>query len=202
MSSTISPVRALAEGALFSSLASNWWLFLLRGLVAIAFGVLAFRWPGLTLLTLAYLWGAYALSDGAIALSAAIFSTGDSGSRWWLALAGILGILSGFIAFFWPGMTALVLLSFIAVWAIALGGLQIWGAFQLRQILNDAWLLGLSGVLSAAFGIVIIAKPGAGALSLVYIIGWYAILAGGSLVAFALHLKQYERPAQAPETRA
>jgi uncharacterized membrane protein HdeD (DUF308 family) len=195
MANTEGPVRALAERALFSSLADNWWLFLLRGLVAIAFGVLAFRWPGLTLLTLTYLWGAYALLDGIIALSAAIFGPGDAGPRWWLVLAGFCGVLSAFIAFFWPGMTALILLMFIAGWAIAVGGLQIWGAIQLRQILNDAWLLGLSGVLSIAFGILLVVQPGAGALSLVWIIGWYAILVGCSFIAFAWRLKQYQRAA-------
>lgn len=196
MADTEGPVSALAERALFSSFANNWWLFLLRGLVAIAFGVLAFRWPGLTLLTLTYLWGAYALLDGIIALSAAIFGPSDARSRWWLALVGLSGVLSAFIAFFWPGVTALVLLMFIAGWAIAVGGLQIWGAFQLWQILNDAWLLGLSGILSVAFGILMIVRPGAGALSLIWIIGWYAILAGFSLIAFALRLKQYQRSAQ------
>ncbi|MEJ0052029.1 MAG: HdeD family acid-resistance protein [Methylovirgula sp.] len=195
MANTAGPVRALAERALFSSLADNWWLFLLRGFVAIAFGVLAFRWPGLTLLTLTYLWGAYALLDGIIALSAAIFGPGDAGPRWWLALAGFCGVLSAFIAFFWPGMTTLILLMFIAGWAIAVGGLQIWGAFELRRILGDAWLLSLSGILSLAFGILMIAQPGAGALSLVWIIGWYAILVGCSFIAFALRLKQYQRPA-------
>ena len=195
MTNTADPVRALAERALFSSLADNWWLFLLRGLIAIAFGVLAFRWPGLTLLTLTYLWGAYALLDGIVALSAAIFGPGDAGPRWWLAFAGLCGVLSAFIAFFMPGMTALILLMFIAGWAIAVGALQIWGATQLRQILNDTWLLGLSGALSIAFGILLIVQPGAGALSLVWIIGWYAILVGCSFVAFAWRLKQYRRPA-------
>jgi uncharacterized membrane protein HdeD (DUF308 family) len=195
MANTAGPVRALAERALFSSLADNWWLFLLRGLVAITFGVLAFRWPGLTLLTLTYLWGAYALLDGIIALSAAIFGPGDAGPRWWLALAGFCGVLSAFIAFFMPGMTALILLMFIAGWAIAVGALQIWGATQLRQILNDAWLLGLSGALSIAFGVLLIVQPGAGALSLVWIIGWYAVLVGGSFIAFAWRLKQYRQPA-------
>jgi uncharacterized membrane protein HdeD (DUF308 family) len=92
-------------------------------------------------------------------------------------------------------MTALILLMFIAGWAIAVGGLQIWGAIQLRQILNDAWLLGLSGVLSIAFGILLIVQPGSGALSLVWIIGWYAILVGCSFIAFAWRLKQFQRTA-------
>src|SRR6516165_8024309 len=142
----------LPGGALLSSLADNWWLLLLRGLAAIAFGILAFIWPGLTLLTLIYLWGAYAICDGVFALGAALSAKGNMEPRWWLVLAGIVSILAALVAFFYPGITALVLLMFIAAWAIIIGLLQIWGAIEWRKLLDDAWLLALSGVLSVAFG--------------------------------------------------
>jgi uncharacterized membrane protein HdeD (DUF308 family) len=182
---------SLAGSPILSALAQNWWLVLLRGIAAIAFGVLAFFWPGITVLTLTLLWGAYAVSDGVFALWAAISGYGGGGaaSRWWLALAGIAGILSGFIAFFLPGMTAFVLLMFIASWAIIIGVLQIWGAIQLRKELEGEWLLALNGLLSIAFGAFVIAQPGAGALAVVWIIAWYAILAGCIYIGLAFRLK-------------
>ena len=180
--------------ALLGSLADNWWLVLLRGFAAIAFGILAFIWPGLTVVTLTYVWGIYTLADGILALGAAM--TGRSSTiapRWWLALAGICGVLSGIIAFSWPGMTTLILLMFIAVWAIAVGILQIFGAILLRKEIDGEWWLGLSGLLSIAFGALVMAWPGAGALSVVWIIGWYALLAGGCLVALAFRLRSFKR---------
>ena len=186
-------LSASAPG-LLSSLADNWWLLLLRGVAAIAFGVLAFFWPGLTLITLTVLWGAYALVDGVIAIWAAFnASGGDAGPRWWLGLSGVAGILAGVVTFYYTGETTLVLLMFIAVWAIIIGALQIWGAIALRKVLQDEWLLILSGVLSIAFGAVLLAQPAAGALAFVWMIAWYAIFFGGLYIALAFRLKQYNR---------
>ena len=176
------------------SLADNWWLLLLRGIAAIAFGVLTFLWPGLTLVTLTLLWGAYALVDGVIAIWAAFnASGGDAGPRWWLGLSGVAGILAGVVTFYYTGTTTLVLLMFIAVWAIVIGVLQIWGAIALRKVLQQEWLLILDGVLSIAFGVVLLAQPGTGALALVWTIAWYAIFFGCLYVALAFKLKQYRR---------
>ena len=182
-----------AEPGLLRSLAANWWLLLLRGIAAIAFGVLAFSWPGLTLVTLTLLWGAYALMDGVIAIWAAIgASGGDAGPRWWLGLSGVAGILAGVVTFYYTGETTLVLLMFIAVWAIIMGALQIWGAIALRKVLQDERLLVLNGVLSIAFGVILFAQPGAGALGLVWMIAWYAIFFGCLYIALAFKLKQYQ----------
>ena len=176
------------------SLADNWWLLLLRGIAAIAFGALAFFWPGLTLVTLTLLWGTYALIDGAIAIWAAFnASGGDAGPRWWLGLSGVAGILAGVVTFYYTGMTTLVLLTFIAVWAIIIGALQIWGAIALRKVLQNEWLLVVNGVLSIAFGAVLLAQPGTGALAFAWMIAWYAIFFGCLYVALAFKLKQYRR---------
>jgi uncharacterized membrane protein HdeD (DUF308 family) len=171
-------------------LAKYWWLVLLRGIVAIIFGILAFIWPGLTLLTLILFYGAFALADGVLALANAIMG-GNVGSRWWLALVGIAGIAAGLVTFLMPGVTALVLLIFIASWAIVLGVFQIIGAIRLRREIDNEWMLGLSGALSVLFGIVLLAAPGPGALGLVWVIGAYAIVFGILLVMAALKLKQY-----------
>src|SRR2546426_3083946 len=107
-------------GLLLHALAKHWWVLLLRGICAILFGVLTFVWPGITLLTLVLLYGAFALADGVLALAEAIMG-GAPAPRWWLALVGLLGIAVGILTFAWPGITALVLLLFIAGWAIATG---------------------------------------------------------------------------------
>jgi uncharacterized membrane protein HdeD (DUF308 family) len=178
---------------LLSSLADNWRLLLLRGLAAIAFGILAFFWPGLTLMTLILLWGVYALCDGVFALGAAIFAKGDDmAPRWWLALAGIISILAGVVTFLYPGMTALILLMFIAAWAIIIGLLQIWGAIEWRKLLDVAWLLALNGVLAMAFGAILFARPGAGAVALVWMIGWFAVVFGCLNVALSFRLKKFK----------
>jgi uncharacterized membrane protein HdeD (DUF308 family) len=183
-------------GLALRELAENWWLLLLRGVAAIAFGLLAFLWPDLTLLTLVFMWGIYAISDGILALWAAIASKGgEIAPRWWLAVVGIAGIVAGALAFVWPGMTALVLLMFIASWAIVIGVLQIWGAIRLRKEIEGEWLLGLSGLLSVAFGAIMFAQPGAGALAVVWLIGWFAVLAGCVYIGLAFQLRKYKRPA-------
>ena len=179
---------------LLRSLADNWWLLLLRGLAAIAFGVLAFFWPGLTLVTLTLLWGAYALVDGVVAIWAAFnASGGDAGPRWWLGLSGVAGIIAGILTFYYTGTTTLALLMFIAAWAIVIGVLQIWGAIALRKALEHEWLLILNGALSVAFGVILLMQPGTGALALVWMIAWYAIFFGCLYIALAFRLKQYKR---------
>jgi uncharacterized membrane protein HdeD (DUF308 family) len=189
------PALPLARMPLVRALADNWWLLFLRGIASILFGVLAFIWPGLTLVALIFLWGIYALADGGIALWAAISgSTGEMGSRWWLAIVGIVGVLAGLVAFASPGLTAFVLLMFIAGWAIVIGALEIWGAIQLRKEIEGEWWLILSGLLSIAFGFLLIARPGSGALALVWIIGAFAILQGCMLIALSLRLRRL-RPA-------
>ena len=190
MSTAPSPASVPAGGPILPVLAKYWWLVLLRGIVAIIFGILAFIWPGLTLLTLILFYGAFALADGVLALANAIMG-GNVGSRWWLALVGIAGIAAGLVTFLMPGVTALVLLIFIASWAIVLGVFQIIGAIRLRREIDNEWMLGLSGALSVLFGIVLLAAPGAGALGLVWVIGAYAIVFGILLVMAALKLKQY-----------
>ena len=185
----------LAGPALLRALADNWWVLLLRGIASVAFGCLAFVWPGLTLLTLTFLWGAYAVSDGVFALWAAVSGQGgEMAPRWWLAVVGVAGIFAGVLTFVWPGMTALVLLMFVASWAIIIGVLQIWGAIQLRKEMEGEWLLALSGVLAIAFGIIVIAQPGAGALALVWTIGWFAVLAGCIYMMLAFRLKKHKQP--------
>ena len=94
------------------------------------------------------------------------------------------------MAFASPGLTALVLLMFIAGWAIVIGALEIWGAIQLRKDTEGEWWLILSGLLSMAFGVLLIARPGSGALALIWIIAAFAVLHGCMLIALPLRLKK------------
>jgi len=176
--------------AMVHQLAKNWWLLLLRGIAAIVFGVLAFVWPGLTLLTLVLFYGAYALVDGVLAIVSAI-TGGTPAPRWWLVVIGIFGIAAGILTFVWPGITALVLLFFIAGWAIAVGVFQIIGAIRLRKEIDNEWMLIAGGVLSVLFGIGILLVPGAGALALVWVIATFAIIEGILFVALSFKLKSH-----------
>ncbi|MBR1271928.1 HdeD family acid-resistance protein [Bradyrhizobium sp. AUGA SZCCT0222] len=191
--STIQTDRRPGPGlgsAMVHALAKNWWLLFLRGVAAIIFGLLAFAWPGLTLVTLILFYGAFALVDGALAVVAAI-TGGAPGSRWWLAIIGLLGIAAGLVTFMMPGLTAIVLLFFIAGWAIATGVLQIIGAVKLRKEIDNEWLLILGGIISVLFGVSMMLAPGAGALVLVWVIGAYSVVIGVIFVALALRLRKH-----------
>ena len=181
-------------------LGDNWWLLLLRGIAAIAaiaFGVLAIFWPAITLISLTLPWGAYTLVDGVFALWAAISGRGAGamGARWWLAISGVVSILAGLAAFFWPGMTTFILLLFIGIWAVIIGVLTIWGAIQARKEIEGEWVLGLFGLLTIAFGLLLLFQPGAGALSLIWTIAGYSIVAGVLLIMLAFRVRKFKRPA-------
>jgi uncharacterized membrane protein HdeD (DUF308 family) len=169
-------------------LARNWWAIALRGVAAVVFGVLALLLPGTTLAALVLLFGAYAIVEGVFSLIAAGRGRTDE-PRWLLALQAIVSIAAGFVAFLWPGLTALVLLYVIAAWALVIGVLQIVAAVRLHsRIRGEGWLV-LSGILSMIFGVLMMWAPGAGALALVLWIGSYAIVFGALLIVLAFRLR-------------
>jgi uncharacterized membrane protein HdeD (DUF308 family) len=181
--------KGLGPGAvLLHGLARNWWLLLVRGLLSILFGVLAFVWPGITILTLVFLYGAYALVDGIFAIVAAIRGEGGPAPRWWLAAVGLLGVAAGIFAFAMPGLTTFALLMLIAAWALVRGVFEIIGAIRLRKEIDNEWMLILSGLLSVLFGAIMLIMPGAGALALIWVIASWAIAIGimESVLAFRL----------------
>jgi uncharacterized membrane protein HdeD (DUF308 family) len=187
------PGVAVRAPVLLEALARNWWLVLLRGLVAVLFGLLAFAWPGLTIFVLVLFYGAYALIDGALALYAAITRRDGRGPTWWLVFVGLAGIGAGVATFLWPGLTTLVLLIFIAAWAIVRGAFEIIGAIQLRREIEGEGFLILAGLLSVTFGLLLLARPEAGAVAVAWIIGIYSTLFGAILIALALRLRRHAR---------
>jgi len=183
--------HGLGAGAiLLHKLAKNWWALALRGVAAIVFGILAFAWPGITVVSLVILYGAYALVDGVFSIFAAI-GGGTPAPRWWLAVVGIIGILAGLIAFANPVLVGLYLLIFIGIWAIVSGIFEIIGAIRLRKEIDNEWLLILHGILSLLFGIVMLVEPITAALALIWVIGAYAIAAGILMIALAFRLKSH-----------
>jgi uncharacterized membrane protein HdeD (DUF308 family) len=170
--------------------AKYWWVYLLRGIFGIIFGVLAFVMPAITLASLVIFWGAYSFADGIIALWAAITGgTTDSDNHWLVGLQGVIGVAVGVITFLMPMVTGLGLLIVIAAWSLAIGVLQVVTAVRLRKEITGEFWLGLSGLVSILFAFFIIARPGQGALAIVWIIGSYAIIFGIMLVAFAFRVK-------------
>lgn len=178
---------------MLTQLFRNWWMLALRGMLAIVFGLLALIWPDTTKLALVLLFGAFALVDGIFAVAVGIASHGHF-ERWWaVLLEGLSGIVIGILTFFWPNVTGLVLLYFIAAWAVITGIFAIVAAIQFQRIISGEWAMILSGLMSALFGIVLFVFPAVGAVSLVWLIGIYAITFGIMEMIFAFRLRSLWR---------
>jgi uncharacterized membrane protein HdeD (DUF308 family) len=175
---------------MLSFIAREWWVFLVRGLAAIAFGIAALVWPGPTFYILVTLFGAYVLVDGITLLVALI--RGDPLARrhaWAVGIMGVLGIVAGIVTFFWPDATALTLLYVVAFWAIAMGVIQMFAAVALRREVDGEFWMGLGGLISVVFGASLILFPSAGLLSLVWLVGIWAIAFGISSLGLAFRLR-------------
>jgi uncharacterized membrane protein HdeD (DUF308 family) len=174
---------------MLAQLANNWWWVALRGVAAILLGIVAFVIPGLTFLVLVIWFGAYAFVDGIFTIIAA-FTHRAANERWWvMLLEGILGIVVGVITFFQPGLTGAALVFVIAAWAIVTGILEVVAAIRLRQEIRGEFWLALTGILSVIAGILMFVFPDIGALTIVWIIGAYALLFGILLLALAWKLR-------------
>jgi uncharacterized membrane protein HdeD (DUF308 family) len=161
----------------------------LRGLAAVVFGVLAFVWPQAATTAIVLLFGAYALVEGILAVALAVANVVGE-RRWWVLLEGITSIVIAAITLLWPGITALALVYLVATWAIVTGILQILAAIELRREIANEWLLILSGIASVVFGVVIIMFPGAGALSILWMVAAYAIVFGALLMALGFKVRK------------
>ena len=178
-------------------LGDAWGWLLLRGIAGIAFGVLALLWPGLTLVVLVVLWGAWALVDGVFALATAWQARDQGRPVWTLAVIGVLGLGAGLVTLIAPAVAGAVLLAFIAAWAIVTGVFQVVHAIRVRKAIDDEWMLILSGVLSVLIGIYILVDPARGALAIVWVIAAWSIVCGAMLVAAAFRLRKLRGAAPA-----
>jgi uncharacterized membrane protein HdeD (DUF308 family) len=174
---------------MIETLKRHWWVPVIRGIAAIAFGFIAFAYPGLALATLVLLFGAWVLIDGVFRIVGATAGR-DSDPDWGFHLiVGILGVVIGFLTFHSPGITALALIIYIGAWALMIGAVEIALAIKLRRELKGEWLLILMGLASIIFAAFLLWNPGPGALALLWLIASYAIVFGILGVIFGFRLR-------------
>ncbi len=170
---------------MFEFLTRKWWVIALRGILGILFGIVALVYPGITLVVLALVFGAYAFVDGIFAIGSAIGHGGREAV--WYVLEGILGIAVGVATFFYPGLTAQALIYMVGLWAILTGIFEVVAGFELP--FSKDWLLALAGAASIIFGVLVFANPVGGALAVVWLIGAYAVVFGVTLLVFGIRLR-------------
>ena len=194
-STTFNSTSGVGSGPAAETLVQNWWLFTLRGVLGIIFGILALIFPGPTILSLVLLFSAYMLADGIFGIISAVRAIRRKEDRWGLLIfEGLLDIATGVVAFLWPGLTVVAFVWLIAAWAIVSGGLMTAAGFRLN-IEHGRWWLVLGGLLSLAYGVLLIIAPLIGAVVLTWWLGAYALVFGVALVIFSLKLRsrQHER---------
>jgi uncharacterized membrane protein HdeD (DUF308 family) len=178
--------------AMNATLAQNWWTIVMRGAIAILFGVVALAAPGAVLLSLALLFGIYLLADGVIGLVGTVRAVSTHGHWGALLAEAVLNILMGLIALFIPAAAVLAFVLLMAVWALISGGLMVWAAIRLH-VSHGRWWLGLGGVASLIWGVMLAAAPLVGAVVLAWWLGIYAIVFGIALLACGWRLRA-QRP--------
>jgi uncharacterized membrane protein HdeD (DUF308 family) len=177
------------------------WATLLRGIFAVAFGVIAIANTRLAAGAFVVVFAVYAFIDAGISFTASM-SLGRAGERWgWFAFEGLIALAAGILALVLPSVTLLALVLVVAVRAIMLGMVELVGAFSWAAIENR-WLLGLTGALSLVLGVLLLASPTTGAVSLIWTIGLYAIVFGIALISIGLRLVSLEHQARPPASTA
>jgi uncharacterized membrane protein HdeD (DUF308 family) len=172
-----------------------WWLVLVRGVLAVLFGLFALFAPGSALLALVFVFGAYAVLDGITAVAAGVRHRRDEAHWVWHVVEGVISIAAGVVAFAWPGVTALVILYLVAFWSVFTGVSEIVEAFAMRRRGAPmwAWVL-VAGVLGVLLGVVLVLAPGAGLLTLLWLLGIYSVLFGVIVIVWALRLRRAAAP--------
>jgi uncharacterized membrane protein HdeD (DUF308 family) len=174
-----------------SAIRGVWWLVLIRGILAILFGLFALFAPRTALLALVFVFGAYAIIDGITAIIAGIRHRKEESHWGWHVFQGVVSLIAGIVAFTWPGVTVLAILFVIAFWSIVNGVGQIVESFTMRKMGASTWGWILAGgIVSVLFGIVLFAQPGAGLITLLWLVGIFSIVFGVILVVWALRLRR------------
>jgi uncharacterized membrane protein HdeD (DUF308 family) len=173
-------------------LSSRWGWVVLRGVVAILFGVLAIAQPGTIGLTVVLMFAAYSFVSGVAALVSAARGGREGDPRWGtLLLEGLLYVAAGMAAVFWPASIALAFLWVLAFWSIMSGGLEIASAIRLRKIIAHEWTLALAGAVSIAFGALLLLRPLVGAVAVVWWLGAYAMVYGVVMTVLGFRLRSH-----------
>lgn len=174
--------------AINETLARNWWAVALRGTFSLLFGLIAFAFPGAMMLSFVLVFSAYMLVDGVLAIVAAVRAAKQREHWGLLVLEGVLDIAAGTIAFLWPGLTLLMFVLLVAVWALVSGAVMMTAAFRLN-IEHGRWWLAFGGLASIVYGALLIVTPLIGAVVLTWWLGAYAMVFGALLLVFAFRLR-------------
>lgn len=185
-------MMSLTQRELSAAAAKHWWLFILRGIITIIFGITAWAWPGLTLATLIWLVGFWLVFDGIVSIIGVAVTRADVERPWVHLLIGLAGIIAGMFVMAYPGFTTVWLIVTIGFFAIFTGVMEIIEAIRLRKVIENEWSMALLGALNIVFGIIMVSFPGAGALSLIWVIGIYAILIGAAEIVFGFKLRSFK----------
>jgi uncharacterized membrane protein HdeD (DUF308 family) len=197
-STTFNPASDVQLDPAVRTLVQNWWLFTLRAVLGIIFGIIALIFPGPTILSLVILFSAYMLVDGVFAIVSAVRAIRRKEDRWGLLIfEGLLNIAVGIMAFLWPGLTVVAFVWLIAAWAIVSGGLMTAAGFQLNLDHGRWWLI-LGGLVSLAYGMLLIIAPLIGAVVLTWWLGAYALVFGLALVVFSFKLRSRQHELASP----
>jgi uncharacterized membrane protein HdeD (DUF308 family) len=181
------------------NLTRNWWMIVVRGILAILFGLIAFFWPDLTFLLLILTFGAYAIVDGIFAMLTGVASSRYS-SRWWVfLLEGIVSLAAGMISILQPGLAGFVLIAVIAAWAILTGAFEIAAAVRLRREITNEWMLAFAGFVSIVLGAVLFFQPATAGIVITLMIGTYALIFGVLLVILGLRLRKWDVRPRSPD---
>ena len=172
-----------------SALKQNWWVLVLRGIIAIAFGIVSFIWPGVTALALVFLLASFAFVEGIFALIGAFGYGLPGGQRLLMVLLGLLGLAVGIFAVARPGVAAVTIVIWVAWWAIIAGIIQIVVAIEMRKEIENEWALIIGALLSIAFGILLLWRPLAGVITLAYLFGFFAIIFGIAMLSLGMRLR-------------
>ena len=182
---------------LVDQLSRSWWLFLLRGLLAVLFGLLALLKPGVTLEALLLYLGAWFLVDGVFKVFGAFSGSTPRDDKWLMGLTGLLGILLGILTFTSPLATGLAILMFIAAWSILSGGFEVYAALRLRHEIEGEWVLVLIGVISILFGVYCVYAPLVSGIGITMALGLFALLIGIVNIVFAFKVRGFAGRAKA-----
>lgn len=186
---------AMAMTGFFAEhLARHWWVLMLRGVLAIIFGVITFTRPIYTLRTLVLLFGLYSFIDGLLGVWSALSNRHDTKDWRLMLIGGLAGMAIGVVTLFAPRITAFALVLYIAIWAITTGVVEIAMAVRLRREIQDEWLIAIAGATSIAVGLVLLSRPHAGVVAFAWLIAAYAIVLGFSLIGLSLEVRSFAKP--------